>query len=944
MDALRRGLLGALGVTPIAPSRDPGASAKAQLSKSFALVLKSLEGAVFEATASPDKLLDVRRREGGRWVFNPELLTLATDAMSDPPRTPGGEVLTLPDLMAVDPQVTFDNVARRITRLKLFRVLAAVRAERRERRLDPDEPVWKEPNAFLRRMVQQGKLTADQLTDPWGGTLQFVRASGPTVPFLTAVRGFELHAPGPDGLVGTADDVKDPFERVVRSGTPYAEAVQEDRIVDAKWDMEVGDDTVAAWQSLMEEWTGEKIGDSVGAGGLGLSGTGEGGGGRGEGIGLGNVGTIGHGRGSAGISTGDAYWSPPVRTDAQGRVKLSIPLGDVETTWRVAFVGIADGGFPAATTMDIASELPLSATVETGAAWTEGDVVEARVVVRNRSGKAARAQVSMQPEGVAVVVGDGRAPKPGTDRTLDVPAGGVVSARVRLTATASGTGALVVVTRAEGLPEDRIRHTWEVRPAGEKRVFTEAGWVDGERSLGVELDHGYRLRGAPELVLERGYEDALASALDSLEPARQAAPEELIDALDAATRIRRWSQTRTTPRAHALGAIAETFSRHAIAHYHLYRAGAESSFTSDRRFGSLAGEPVDPHGAPRCPPDGSDAVPFTTDPLEVEPEPSRDVPPCWGAFVAEASRVLESSDDPELLSRALLALGERPAHAALTASLAGRLRALVKLDAAGDLVRPTGRDARALVYAALLRTQKLGTSPATADVLSARLASLRDATGGYGSSRSTLAAVKAILASQLEGHGTSRVHVVTPMHTSSAGHPVDTEVDVPAEGTVNVPLPAGTLAVAVTTSGPGVQARLEIPVLRLWSHPPPAQDSPVRLEVVWPADVRPGKVGTLRVLLRQSLGRPATVDVRIPLPPGVTLAAPVGEPGKAGGVVRQIQGVLAVRWPVDQNEAVVELPLRFSLAGHLATPEASARIAKETYARAVAPASAIDVR
>lgn len=43
---------------------------------------------------------------------------------------------------------------------------------------------------------------------------------------------------------------------------------------------------------------GDEIGDSFGAGGLGLSGVGEGGGGRGEGIGLAGIGTIGHGAGT----------------------------------------------------------------------------------------------------------------------------------------------------------------------------------------------------------------------------------------------------------------------------------------------------------------------------------------------------------------------------------------------------------------------------------------------------------------------------------------------------------------------------------------------------------------------------------------------------------------------------------------------------------------------
>jgi hypothetical protein len=54
-------------------------------------------------------------------------------------------------------------------------------------------------------------------------------------------------------------------------------------------------------QQTPDTMWGDQIGDSFGAGGLGLSGVGEGGGGRGEGIGLGSIGTIGHG---AGVGTG----------------------------------------------------------------------------------------------------------------------------------------------------------------------------------------------------------------------------------------------------------------------------------------------------------------------------------------------------------------------------------------------------------------------------------------------------------------------------------------------------------------------------------------------------------------------------------------------------------------------------------------------------------------
>ena len=51
---------------------------------------------------------------------------------------------------------------------------------------------------------------------------------------------------------------------------------------------------------------GDEMGDSFGAGGLGLSGIGEGGGGTGEGIGLGSIGTLGHG---AGVGTGQGFGS-----------------------------------------------------------------------------------------------------------------------------------------------------------------------------------------------------------------------------------------------------------------------------------------------------------------------------------------------------------------------------------------------------------------------------------------------------------------------------------------------------------------------------------------------------------------------------------------------------------------------------------------------------------
>ena len=84
----------------------------------------------------------------------------------------------------------------------------------------------------------------------------------------------------------------------------------------APWgrDDSLGNDPLSARGNM---W-GDQIGDSFGAGGLGLSGIGEGGGGRGEGIGLGSIGTLGHG---AGTGTGQGFGSGHGRLGGSHRTK-----------------------------------------------------------------------------------------------------------------------------------------------------------------------------------------------------------------------------------------------------------------------------------------------------------------------------------------------------------------------------------------------------------------------------------------------------------------------------------------------------------------------------------------------------------------------------------------------------------------------------------------------
>jgi hypothetical protein len=933
LDALRRAVLGEQITAPLAPAYDPGGSARAELDKTFGEVMHSLEGAVFEASASADRLLDVRRRAARAYGWNPELMTLVTAAMSEPPKTPGGEALSLADLLNVDPQVTFDNVARRVTRLKLFYVLQRIRAYKHDRQIEPDEPILKDPNALLRRLVRQGTITEDMLLDPWGGTLQFVPAQGAPIPFLTVIRGFELRAPGPDGRAGTGDDVRDPFERVLKSGTPYARAVGEDRIVDARYDVEVADSSVSAWEALLEELTGTRLG-SVGHG----SGTGSG---QGFGSGHGRLAAPqvrmgATSRMSGGLTNGVAWWSPPERTDAKGHVRFHVPLGDAETTWRVALVGVPDAGPRATSWVDVPVALPLSARVDAGATWIEGDRVDVAVMLRNRTQKPVQATVRAGASGAV------RLASAESSRAVDVPAGGATVTRIPLVAAAPGLAKLDVTVTAPGLPDDVLRHTWQVEPAGEPTDLTRSQWVErkatleaalGERRL-ADSDAGplpVRLVGSPRLVLERGIDRPLAAALEAMQPDRLRSREALADAIEVAARVGRWATAKQGDGS-ALAARATEVLGRARGRLVVF-GGVEDSLPQwlvDNRLRPWVPPDSGSHPRAACPPDDARTKGLLRV-IEGEPAPeSGSALACWDALVAAAADDAQSQGDPVTLARTFLAIADRPHRAALAATLLERLREKVAVRPSGAIALPEvqakDRSSRAIVYAALLRGARTVTpSPATPDRLAAWIGVQRDADGGYGSALATREVVRALLESGVEEQGTSRVAVVAGKERR--------ELTVPPSARVELMLDPSLVSVALEVEGPSLVARLERPVVRLWSSPSPSPESPLHLSVAWPSDARAGRNGVVSVSIRHSRGRPTAVDVRIPLPVGVSLASRVQG-------VRQLQGVLIVRRSLDASGLAtqIDVPVRFALSGRLTVPEARAFVAFEEVPRALAPA------
>jgi hypothetical protein len=934
----RAGVVAAGGRLP-KPAFDPVATHEEEREKAFREIVQSLEGAIYEASADPEQLRDVRIRTSKGTALNPELMTLVTEAMSEAPVTPGGEPWTLADLMAIDPQVKFDPVARRVTRLKLFQLLSAVRTFLFEDRIGMDEPILRDPNALLRRMVRDEKIEASALLDPWGHGMSFVRSSGPRIPFLSMVPGYRLVSAGPDGKLGTGDDVRDPFDRVLASRTPYAKAVSEDRLVDARWDMRVGDGTVEAWHNLLTEVTGRELGDQAENVMGGLVGNEIG-----EGYGVGGVGLHG-GHSARNLDVGSARWLPPVRTDAQGRARLTVPVGDAETTWQIVLVAIPDDGLPATASVEVPTVLPLSVRVDTGAAWTVGDQVDVSIRVRNRTDKPLAARLHLSASGGAALL-DPKA----AEHMLTVPANSATELTVAVAGASVGTGALEATVDGGGLA-DRLRHAWAIRPAGETVLAQNLAWIDGGDKATIPLPSATESTpaGPGRLVVERGIEPALAAALESLTSERLVGDRAYADAMESFGRIGRWAVAaggERQPLAVRARELAQQVSERAqILRERKGKGVSEDPLVLREQEWQAVAVPGKEKPTPTrkaCPSITAPPLPAALDWLELAPRAGRTEAACWVTLRASAISQLAQETDPRMLARAVLLFAEWPSQAQVTTSLASRLAAAVHLKRDGSIALPEAyvadRSAAVLIWAALVRTSTaaMDGKPAEASRLWSRLLVERDVHGGYGSSEATRQVVMALLRKQSATGTAAPIRVI---ELSSKNRTLaQTAVQLGTSGAQTVPLSPDTVAVRLESPASGVLARAVRPILRSFRRPDSSR-GPLLLDVSLGGTPVAGTVSAVQVTLRQDVGRALPVQVRIPLPPGATLAEKTQD-------VRQVQGALYLHEQMDADTLprVLQIPLRFALAGRLLMPEATATVTDEEFPPARAPARPIVVQ
>lgn len=544
--------------------RDPFVLRDELVRRGVAPLMMAIENAVSEATGNGERRGVIAPSGRG---FDPAIVRtlLRREAIDrEVAATLGGGEATIAMLQASDPSFSFDRVARRIARKKLVALLGALANFAENARAARTEP----QERWLSRIAGANTFA---LRDPWGGNfvLRRVAPGSEAIAIHTRLSGWELVSPGPDRTPGTADDVRNPFERAVPEGTAYAIASGEDalmsalaaldpgaevlsrvlaaygRVSDAARDESTGDVTtageseaVAAPRSIAAA-DGDAIGDSFGFGGLGARGTGWGGGGTGEGtIGLGSIGTVGHGSGSgSGVGYGRGAGSisrssrAPVVWSGVGR-RAAGTSALVRERFPATLRFLAEQALDRSGTTVI--DLPMADALTTyrveAIAWSvDGWTTSARLELRVDQdaivdapvppvavvGDVLRLPVRVQNRSqaplrarVAITTEGELALEGAAQGEVDVPAGDAREVIMSVRPTRVGEGSLVITaTNSAGALLDAARRPIEVLSAARPVRSAVEALVDGraELTLDVPEDASFRARGV--LRVSRG--DAL---------------------------------------------------------------------------------------------------------------------------------------------------------------------------------------------------------------------------------------------------------------------------------------------------------------------------------------------------------------------------------------------------------------------------------------------------
>lgn len=499
--------------------RDPIAIREELIRRGIGTAMAALEGQV-QQLASDQEVRDQVTHTSGRHVdFSPDVIAwMVSQGAIDPGSvtTLGGQPMTAAMLTQVDASFTFDNVARRVARARLVRLLVSLSSltnadDAAAMRASAGAP----PDRWLSLLVQLGMLEPDALVDPWGHAFVMRRVTGrhPAVVVSERAVDWELSSPGPDGVAGNGDDVRDPFARVVPRGTPYAVVSGEDALMVQLSQIAPGEQVLSAMASAyrrlglaaQEELRGAIVtATSSEAYATPMAPAAvdaeyaydDGSGGEGYGYAMGAVSRSmyaetapppapsgpmdeaqmarerpdqdfdGIADSADVLPTASAliredfpatlFYLGELALDAQGHATIDVPLADAITTYRLEAIAWTQSGW--ITSGRGAVRVDQQATVDAPVpeAATAGDHIRIPVRLQNRTDAALRARIEVAVEGEITVEIAGTG-------VVEAPAHEAAEQIVELTLTGVGEGAIVVRASTEdGEALDAVRRPMHV--------------------------------------------------------------------------------------------------------------------------------------------------------------------------------------------------------------------------------------------------------------------------------------------------------------------------------------------------------------------------------------------------------------------------------------------------------------------------------------------------
>lgn len=206
-----------------------------------------------------------------------------------------------------------------------------------------------------------------------------------------------------------------------------------------------------------------------------------------------------------------AFFAAAVRTDAEGKARITFKMPDSLTTWIAVARGLTKDTRVGEARTDVRTRKRVQARLQAPRFFTERDEILVSGLLRNDYDTPLQAKVRLDLDGGALEAKDA------LERSLEIPVGREIRVDWRLAVVDAGNArvTLSVTTDKEG---DAMRMSFPVYPYGRNKIVTQMArleWGNRTTSLLVNLP-AQRRGGELEIVLEPSIAGALLESLPYL--------------------------------------------------------------------------------------------------------------------------------------------------------------------------------------------------------------------------------------------------------------------------------------------------------------------------------------------------------------------------------------------------------------------------------------------